>query len=161
MFRPRSQALNRGEVSQFKKDVLCLVNAVTNSFLDLDKCLKKNHKYFYQIEFQLFLWNFQRCDFIVCTLNWLHILEIESDGILSQIDYWLWKTFIWKIFCQNCWRENWKTLKRKFETWGNHKVPLYCQGAPGFELAVRNSQFAKRFGNLWMRFSIFLKIGNP
>ena len=31
---------------------------------------------------------------------------------------------------------------------------------PGFELAVRNSQFAKRFGSLRMSFCIFLKIAN-
>ena len=50
-------------------------------FLDLDKSLKRNHKYFYQIQFQLFVCDFQKCDFIVWTPNWLHILEIERGAI--------------------------------------------------------------------------------
>ena len=66
-----------------KKDVLSLGDAVTDIsfFLDSDKSLKRNHKYFYQVQFWLHVGDFQKCDFIVWTPNWLHIFKIERDDI--------------------------------------------------------------------------------
>ena len=41
------------------------------------KIFKKDRKYFAQVQCQLFVCNFEKCDFVVWTPMWLHITEIE------------------------------------------------------------------------------------
>ena len=86
MFMPRRKALNRGEVSLFKKRCAelgrCSYWHVI--FFRFGWKFEENHKYFYQIQFQLFVCEFQKCDFIVWTRNWLNILEIERDIFIAN-----------------------------------------------------------------------------
>ena len=83
-------------------------------FLDLDKSLKRNHKYFYQIQFQLFVCDFQKCDFIVWTPNWLHVLEIERDEVFIANKLLVVET----VFLKNILPE---FLTRKLKNFGKKK----------------------------------------
>ena len=66
------------EMSIFlKRNILTLI-----FFIDANKNLKKDHKYYAQVQCLLFLCNFEKCDLVVThqwTPRWLHITEIEKD----------------------------------------------------------------------------------
>ena len=51
----------------------------TDFFIDANENLKKDHKHYAQVQCQLFVYNFKKCDLIVWTSVWLHITEIERD----------------------------------------------------------------------------------
>ena len=54
-------------------------------FLDSELNLKQGHKHYIQIQIQLFVFNFQECEFIVWTPQWIHS-EIVSfnDAFLKN-----------------------------------------------------------------------------
>ena len=64
-----------------QRETLNIDEAVTDTdfFIDANKNLRKDHKYYAQVQCQLFLCNFEKCDFVVWTRVWLHIREIERD----------------------------------------------------------------------------------
>ncbi|XP_057291455.1 uncharacterized protein LOC130614074 [Hydractinia symbiolongicarpus] len=41
--------------------------------------LKKEHRYYYQVQFQMFVFNCKSCFFIVWTPHWLHAVEVLFD----------------------------------------------------------------------------------
>ena len=70
-----------------KRDTLSVEDAVKDQsfFLDSELNLKQGHKYYTQIQIQLFVFNFQECEFIVWTPQWIHS-EIVSfnDAFLKN-----------------------------------------------------------------------------
>ena len=64
-----------------QRETLNIDEAVTNTdiFIYAKKNVIKDHKYYAQVQYQLFVCNFEKCDFVVWTPMWLHITEIERD----------------------------------------------------------------------------------
>ena len=109
--------------------MLSFDGAVTDAsfFFDLDKSLKRNHKYFYQIQFQLLLCDFQKCDFIVWTHNWLHILEVERDDIFNANKLLVVENFYMKNMLSELLMRKLEYFENKIFDGEKEKYYCYCE----------------------------------
>ena len=79
-----------------------------NFYIDKDGNIKRNHKYYTQIQLQLFVFNQSNCDFVVWTPNWLYCTTVARDD--SFIDTMI--TVIKEFYCKHIIPE---LLTRKIE----------------------------------------------
>ena len=97
---------------------------LTLIFLNPNKNLEKDYKYYVQIQCQLFVSNFEKCDFVVWTPTWLHITEIERDvQFMTNVLGTLQNFYIQNILLE--------VLNRKIENsapkvFDGQKDKLYC-----------------------------------
>ena len=63
------------------KDTLSIEEAInqTSFFIDQHKSLKRSHKYFTQIQMQLFVCGYRQCELIVWSPNWLFCSTVTRD----------------------------------------------------------------------------------
>ena len=64
-----------------QRETLNIDEPVNNvdSFILANKSLKSDHKYYAQVQCQLFVCNFEKCDFVVWAPVWFQVTEIERD----------------------------------------------------------------------------------
>ena len=96
MFLPFRKKLLEVKCPFSCREILNISEAVTDTdcFLDPNKNLKKDHKYYAQVQCQLFVCKFEKCDFVVWALMWLDIKEIErNDKCLRNITKFLYSEY--------------------------------------------------------------------
>lgn len=64
-----------------KRETKTIEEAVEDSkfFLDKSLVLKSNHKYYSQVQIQMFVFDFKECDFVVWTPNWMYSQTVYRD----------------------------------------------------------------------------------
>ena len=63
-----------------KKDTYSIEEAIDdNFFLDRTLVLKSTHKYYTQIQIQMWVFDFQECDFLVWTPNWMYSQTVHPN----------------------------------------------------------------------------------
>ena len=54
--------------------------------LDQERNLKKTHRYYTQVQLQMFIYNCQECFFVVWTPQWVEVIKVIKDGVfLNQL----------------------------------------------------------------------------
>ena len=108
------------------KDTLNIDEALRQRdfFLSEQKTLKKSHKYYAQIQLQLFVCEMEQCELVVWTPKWLYHVAVEKDSsfITMMLDV-LKRFFATAIVPELLTRELEQGLK---EPRDNSKDPLYC-----------------------------------
>ena len=77
-----------GLFSRFSRlDTLSIEEAIkqTSFFIDQHKSLQRSHKYVTQIQMQLFVCGYRKCDLIVWSRNWLLCSTVTRDDELLEI----------------------------------------------------------------------------
>ena len=88
------------------------------------KIFKKDRKYFAQVQCQLFVCNFEKCDFVVRTPLWLRIIEIERDvQFMTNVLGTFQSFYIQKILSESLTRKTENSVSKIFD---GQKDKLYC-----------------------------------